>query len=310
MTKRLLFLNADAGAGSGGSSDPAAGAAITGDAPASSSTHGSILGGAPAAASTPSGSSPWALNEKGEFADGWLDALSEDFADSKQILGQFKDPASMAKTLINQQRLLGKKGDAVLVPGEKSTPEDIAAFRAKIGVPDSSDKYPTKIDGLPQGVSIDEAKIKEFNALAHKAGLTPTQAAEIVKFDAAREAARLQGEGAAEKAAFDAQSKAVADAWGANYDRNKALAERMAQSVGLPLDTREWTPDKVVIALERAARLISEDRIVGPDASPSFQVGKVKATDIMKNPDNPHHARWASGDPETIRLVTDLIKNG
>ena len=221
--------------------DASATASVPSTPTSSPSTEGSLLGGS--ATTTPSGtssatttSSPWTLSESGEFTEGWLDRLPDDFKDSKQILGQFKDPAAMAKTLVNQQRLLGKKADAVFIPGADAPPEEIAAFRAKLGVPESADKYPTKIEGV--NVPLDEAGLKQFNELAHKSGLTPSQAQEAVKFYAGIEEQRAAQAQEALKAEYAASNKALADAWGDKYETNKAVATEWLRALVLILTAR------------------------------------------------------------------------
>lgn len=283
------------------------------DAPVASTptpAGGSLLdAGKPAETASPSPSSSW-VNEKGEFGENWLDRLPADLQDSKQILGQFKDVEGALKTLVSQQRLLGKKADAVLIPKDDASPEEVAAFRAKLGVPDSVDKYATKIGGLPEGLSLDEASVKQFNELAHKTGLTPAQAQEAVKFYASLEAQNAQNAELQAKTQYETSRKELAEAWGDKFEANKNVATRMAQTLGLDPNSKGLSDPKVVIALERAARLISDDKIVSSDSSATIQVGKSKAMDIMTNTSNPMHAKYREGDPSVTSLVSDLLKNG
>ena len=282
----------------------------------SQSTEASLLSGATTTTqsstsgtpSTTTSVSPWSLSETGEFTEGWLDRLPDDFKDSKQILGQFKDPAAMAKTLVNQQRLLGKKADAVFIPGADAPPEEIAAFRAKLGVPESADKYAVKIEGV--NVPLDEAGVKQFNELAHKSGLTPAQAQEAVKFYAGIEEQRAAQAAEAQKAEYAAANKALATAWGEKYETNKAVAIRMAQSVGLDPNSKGLSDPAVVIALERAARMIADDKIVSSDVTATMLAGKARAMDIATNEANPLHAKWLKGDKATHDLYMDLLQHG
>lgn len=254
--------------------------------------------------------SPWSLNDKGEFGEGWLDRLPEEFKDSKQILGQFKDPASMAKTLVNQQRLLGKKADAIVVPNDKSTPEEWAAFRSKIGVPENADAYTVRPNDLPEGFEWNESQAKAFNAFAHEKGLTPTQAEALMSWDAQRSAQQAQAAQQQAAAEFDAGKKALAEAWGDKFDTNMAVVKRACQVTGLDPNAKGLSDPAVVVALERFARMVSDDRIVSADATSTFMAGRAKATDIQKNPQNPLHKRYMEGDPEINQQVIDLIKNG
>jgi hypothetical protein len=254
--------------------------------------------------------SPWALNEKGEFGEGWLDRLPEEFKDSKQILGQFKDPTAMAKTLINQQRLLGKKADAIVVPNDKSTPEEWAAFRSKIGVPENADAYAVRPSNLPEGFEWNESQAKEFNAFAHEKGLTPAQAEALMSWDAQREAQKAQAQQAQAAAEYDTGKKALAELWGEKFDVEMAVTKRAVQVGGGDANSKGFGDPEVVKVINRLARLVSDDKIVNSDSTATFMAGKAKGIDIIKNPDNPYHKRYMDGDQEINRLVLDLIKNG
>jgi hypothetical protein len=274
---------------------------------------GATTGGTTSPAATNSDASPWSLNEKGQFGEGWLDRLPEEFADSKQILGQFKDPAAMAKTLINQQRLLGKKADAVIVPNEKSTPEEWQAFRSKIGIPENADAYAVKPKDLPQGVEWNqqaEAQAKEFNTFAHEKGLTPAQAEALLSWDIQRGMQAAQQAEAQAKAEYENNKKALAEAWGDKFDTNMAVVKRACQVTGLDPNSKGLSDPAVVVALERFARMVSDDKIVSSDSTSTFMAGKAKGIDIIKNPQNPYHQRYMAGDQEINKLVLDLIKNG
>jgi len=300
-------------------SDATASASVPATPTSSPDMGGSLLGGSETpkttgstettSASTTGSSSPW-LNESGEFTEGWLDRLPEDFKDSKQILGQFKDINGALKTLVNQQKLLGKKAEAILVPKDDASPEEIAAFRAKLGVPDNVDAYPVKPKDLPQGMEWNEAQAKEFNAVAHEAGITPAQAEKLMTKYAAFEAAKAQEAQMQQKAEFDNAKKTLAEAWGDKFETNKAVATRMAQSLGLDPNTKGLSDPAVVVALERAARMVSDDKIVSSDVAATMQAGKARAMDIMTNPQNPLYTKYQKGDKGTADLVFDLLQHG
>ena len=271
---------------------------------------GSLLGGTPPTANG-GGNAPAPIaglfKETGDFADGWLNKLPEEFKDAHQILGQFKDMNGVLKSLVNQQRLLGKKGDAVQPLTDKSTPEEIAEYRKKMGIPESVEKYPTKYEGM----ELAEDALKEFNGIAHKLNLSPAQVSEVVKYYAGIEAKAGEAAAKAKQEEFSRMQKTLADAWGEGeaFNRNKAQVERMALTVGLPTDTDQWTPDKVCIALQRAANLVSNDKLVSADSAPTMQTGKAKANSIMFDTTNPLHAKWQEGDKATVALIEDLLKN-
>jgi len=269
-------------------------------------TTGNTETTSPTSTASSSKSSAW-TTESGDFTEGWLDRLPDDLKDSAQILGQFKDLKGALKTLVNQQKLLGKKANAVMIPGENATAEEIADYRAKIGVPDSVDKYPVKPSELPEGMTWDEAKAKDYNAFAYELGLTAKQAEAHLAYEAKRAAAAYEQEQLKLKADYDAGMKTLADAWENKFETNKAIAIRKAQSLGLDLNSPGLKDPNVVIALHRAAMDSSDDKIVSGDVAATQFVGRASAMDIMNNPKNSLYADYKAGKTEVAKLVNNLL---
>jgi hypothetical protein len=257
----------------------------------------------------PSPNSPW-VNEKGEFAEGWLDRLPKDLADSKQILGQFKDINGVLKTLTSQQKMLGKKADAILIPDEKASPEEKAAFLRKLGVPESPEAYQLRPKDLPAGYEWDDNVAKEFNTVAHEAGVTPAQMDKIMAKYAAFESHKAEAAATQLKAEMEAGRKTLAEAWGDKYDVELSVARRAAQVAGVDVNSKGFSDPSVVLAFNRLARMMSDDKIVNSDTAGTMMAGKARAMDIMTNPSNTLYKKYTSGDKETATLVADLLKNG
>jgi hypothetical protein len=254
-------------------------------------------------------SSPW-VNDKGEFSEGWLDRLPKELAEHKQILGQFKDIDGALKTLVSQQKMLGKKADAILIPDDKATPEEKAAFLKKLGVPESPDAYQLRPKDLPAGFEWDENMAKEFNTLAHQNGITPKQMDALMGRYAALESQRAEAAASQQKSEMEAGRKALAEAWGDKYDVELSVARRAAQVAGVDVNSKGFSDPSVVLAFNRLARMMSDDKIVNSDTAGTMMAGKARAMDIMTNPSNPLHGKYASGDKTTADLVSDLLKNG
>jgi hypothetical protein len=255
------------------------------------------------------------VNDKGEFGEGWLDRLGDEFKDGKQILSRFKTLPEALKSLVSSQKLLGKKSDAVVIPGADATPEEKADFLKRLGRPDSPDAYPTKPKELPEGFQWDESIAKDFNKLAHEAGILPHQMEAIIEKYAEIEINRTKE--AAEKAVqeFQAGKKALAEAWGDKVETNTQTAIRMAKTVGLDLNTPGLSDPNVVKALERAASMVSDSTLVPMDSVATSQPGKMRANDIITNPANPQYAAYqgkqgVEAQQKARDLILDLLKNG
>ena len=254
-------------------------------------------------------SSPW-VNDKGEFSEGWLDRLPKELSEHKQILGQFKDIDGALKTLVSQQKMLGKKADAVLIPDEKATPEERSAFLKKLGVPESPEAYQLRPKDLPAGLEWDENVAKDLNTVAHQNGITPKAMDALMARYAAHESQKAEAAASQQKAEMEAGRKALAEAWGDKFDIELSVSRRAAQVVGVDVNSKGFSDPSVVLAFNRLARMMSDDKIVNSDTAGTMMAGKARAMDIMTNASNPLHGKYASGDKETATLVSDLLKNG
>ncbi len=111
------------------------------------------------------------VNPDGTFAEGWANNLPEDSAAYKDTLSKYKSVPDMAKALANANALIGKK---LGVPNEKSSPEEVAAFRRSLGVPDTIDEYKFAPDALPEGMTWDDNNVKNYAEIAHKHNIPPS----------------------------------------------------------------------------------------------------------------------------------------
>jgi hypothetical protein len=168
-------------------------------------------------------------------AEDWRASLEEDMAKRAQ---KFASPADLAKSYFELESRLGK---SVVLPGKNASEEEIAAFRKRLGVPDSADGYTLP---LPEEVVSDEgamARLNAFREKMHKAGATPAsvQAAyetyqEMVS--AASEERTAAMEAAREKAEADLRKE-----WrGQEFDRNVSYAQRALQSFDGDKTFQSW----------------------------------------------------------------------
>lgn len=275
--------------------------------PPAPTSNGTAMSGPLQEGGSSASSSTAYLDAEGKFTEGWLDRL-KGFDDSKQILGQFKDIDGVFKTLVSQQRLLGKKADAVIVPNEKSSPEEWAEFNKRMGVPDSPDKYAARPASVPKDMEWDEGAAKQINATAHKLGITPKQMEALAGEYAKWEMTRSESLAQQEAKQIEEGRKTLAEEWGDKFDINISKAKRLVQLGGGDLNDPGLTSPGVVRMLARIADTLSDDKLVSSDSAATMMVGKTRAFDIMKNPQNPLHQRYASGDREIADLVTDLLK--
>lgn len=217
---------APAGGDGGAAAVAAAAAAATASAPAS----GGQTSGTPA----PAANDKWFSGIADENVRTWVEAKG------------FTDANAAVASAYNLEKLLGfdRAGRTLVVPDEKSTPEQVAAFRTKIGVPEKPDGYGIK---APEGQ--DGTFANFISEAMHKAGIPAKAAQDLVK--AYGEFGEQQQKAANE--AFERTSatefEGMKTEWGKAYDQNIELAKRAAAQF-IPGD--QAARGKVMDAMERA----------------------------------------------------------
>lgn len=236
---RLYEQAGDAGSGgAGGAGAGGAGAAGAGGAGAGAGAAGGGAGAGGAGTPPPSLDLRSYLNDRGEFTkEGWAKAYG--LPDS--IEAKFKTFDGFAKSYVNLEKMLGAQGK-VAVPSEHSSPEEWEAFFQKVGRPHKPEEYQLKVDDKLKAAGIDEKVLGEYQAVAHKLGLTQKQMAELTAFHFGKVGASLES---AQQQVLQQKEAAIGELkkeWGANYDANLQAAERGAAIVGIGKEVFQADP--------------------------------------------------------------------
>lgn len=204
----MTLLTGESAAGQTAAADPAAGNSDGGAAAAGTTTApATVVGGTSGvpASGTSAGTD-------------WRTGLSAEFKDN-QLLGNFKSLDSMVKSYLHQNQLVGKKG--VIVPGEKASDEERAAFWDQIGRP-ALDKYDIN---KPEGADIPDEVLTMLKAEAFKIGVLPKQAEALLKWN---HDLNTQSEAQVAKELADEAATQLSDLkkeWGQGFDKNVANAQ-------------------------------------------------------------------------------------
>jgi hypothetical protein len=165
----------------------------------------------------------------------WRAALPEELREDgtlKNFKGEkWEDVGpALAKSLVETKKLVG---GSLRIPGPDAKPGEVAAFRAKLGVPSTPDEYEIQRPELPEGFTWNETQEKQFKGIAHAIGLTPAQVQKIIEFEGQRQLALAD---TVTQVQAEARAKGEAElrkAWGpAQYDRNMALAKTALRRFG------------------------------------------------------------------------------
>jgi hypothetical protein len=104
---------------------------------------------------------------------GWMASLP-DAHKSNARFAQFKEPAQVWDKF---DKLLQADGKMTVIPDDNATDEERAAFYAKLGRPETPDKYDfAKPDDFPDAILYSKDSETAFKAIAHEVGMTKKQA--------------------------------------------------------------------------------------------------------------------------------------
>ena len=206
--------------------------------------------------------SPWTwAAEDGTFSQGWHDKLPDGLKGDPS-LAVFQSLPQLAKAYKETKSMVGKR---TAPPTEKSTPEEVAAWRALMGAPESPDDYGTlKPDDIPDQMWSPEIEA-EAKALAHKYHLPPAVLKEFAALNSKGTKAAYEREIAAAKQSLDEGRAKLRAEWGENFDRNKARALAVAGALGIPEDHSIFMdhPDILTKFAAGAQTFLGGDAIVG-----------------------------------------------
>ena len=247
--------------------------------------------------------------EQPAVAKTWKEAISEEFRNDPNI-EKFTEIDALAKSYINATRMIGQ--DKVAVPNENSTEDQWNEVYAKLGRPESADKY--KLEAKSDVVPIDEGAIKQFAENAHKLGLNNKQAQGILEFY------KNSMEGTAQQSKIDtetAQANAeqqLRQEWGKTFEENVKKAGSVAKAnlgvevldMQLKDGTRLGDHPDIIKGFAKIADMMSEDTIVATE-SENVDQGKDIEQEISKIMNDRTGPYWNKGHPDHDKIVQQVF---
>ena len=239
----------------------------------------------------------------------WKDSISEQYRADPNI-EKFTEIDALAKSYINATKMIGQ--DKVAIPNNNSTDDQWNEVYAKLGRPESADKY--ALDVKSEIVNLDEGAIKSFTENAHQLGLNNKQAQGILEFY------KNNMEGTAQQAKIDtetAQAQAeqqLRQEWGRDFESKVKQAGALAKAnmdanvldMTLSNGTRLGDHPEVIRGFAKIASMMQEDKIV---ATESENVDTTKDLEseisaIMNDKNHPYHIK---GHPDHDKSVQQLL---
>ena len=238
----------------------------------------------------------------------WKDSISEAYRNDPNI-EKFTEIDALAKSYINATKMIGQ--DKVVIPTNNSTEEHWDEVYAKLGRPESADKY--SLDAKSEVVNLDETAIKSFAEQSHKLGLNNKQAQGILEFY------KNNMEGMAHQAKVDTETaqaqstQELRQEWGREFDANIKKAGALAKANMNPeiLDMqlkdgmRLGDHPEIIKGFAKIAGMMSEDKIVSTESenvSSNTDV-ETEISDIMNNKDGPY---WNKSHPDHDKMVQQV----
>jgi len=165
-------------------------------------------------------------DDKGNLKDGWFEQFEE--IKDNPSMKNFKSLEGLAKSLINANKMVGKK----LAPGEFVSDEHKKEFYQSLGVPEKAEDYGlTKPEGHPEDMPYSQEQVDWFANKALEYNLTPEQAQGLRNdfYQLQRDAwekgtSGLEGE-------IKAQQEELRQEWGADYEKNLEIGSLALEKI-------------------------------------------------------------------------------
>ena len=238
----------------------------------------------------------------------WKDSISEEYRADPSI-EKFTEIDALAKSYINATKMIGQ--DKIVIPTKNSGQEAWDEAYAKLGRPESADKY--ALDVKSDVVPFDETAIKSFAEQSHKLGLNNKQAQGILEFY------KNNMEGSAQQAKIDtetAQSQAeqqLRQEWGRDFEGKVKQAGALAKAninpevldMTLSNGTRLGDHPEIIKGFAKIAGMMSEDKIVSTESENVNTVADIETeiSAITNDTDGPY---WNKQHPDHDKVVQQV----
>ena len=234
----------------------------------------------------------------------WKASLSDEIRGEKS-LENISDIESLAKSFVHAQKLVG--ADKIPVPNKFATDKDWDEVYKKLGRPETADGYKFDVK------DVNQEGLKAFKEQAHKMGLLPHQANEMVKWYQTNETATNDAKDqVAEKARTESITN-LKQEFGLAFDQKLKAASAMAKQyvaaevLDAPMADGSKLGDNpaIIKAFANLAEKMGEDKFVNP-SGPTYmtpkqidkQIGELTA---------PNSAYWDKNHPNHQTAVDEVL---
>jgi hypothetical protein len=217
-----------------------------------------------------------------------------------------------------------------LPAGKNDTPEYWSQVFDKLGRPKDPDGYQVKLPGedkIPEGIEINEERLKGFKKLAHEVGLLPGQVQKLIDWHMGEVLKDYQAFSADSEKAYEAGVAAMRERFGAKADEMVDVANRVLKTFGgspeeISLIAENYGNDPLITGLLAQIGVSMRESSLVRGERPSFDLNandaKLRKQDILSNKQNPlneayfnkRHPRHEEAVKEVMRLNEVLSMGG
>lgn len=213
----------------------------------------------------------------------WRDQFLPEHLRNEPFFSRFDSPEKFAESALNAHRFVGRKLSDIPVDKlrEMFSPEEIAQYHQARGIPENPDGY--EISGLPEEITkipqVQKA-ITDFKGLAHKLGMSPDVAQELVKFE------------------YQLHQNAMEEAKQQNF-------ASLSQTYGRNLEGADRVATEAVRALG-GQELVDYMKQTGLAMNPKIFGAFVKLGQMMQNDRVPLANTTSGGGDSAIQIKTEI----
>jgi hypothetical protein len=227
-----------------------------------------------------------------EPADDWRAAIKD--PDARKLAESSTDIDHLAKRALDMRKKLSA---AIVKPGEDAPPEDVAAYRKALGIPEEASAY--EFPDLPEGMEMTEA-VEQSRAVwaerFHNLEISATAAKELARMVNEDALAAMKAEiEADEKNAEEAEAALRAEWKGDDYDRNVEYKKRaVAEMFGEDLEAVRQ------LQLKNGRFALDDPRILKAFAKVGREMDEGSLGDVMTDADRDRTQTELAGITEGI----------
>ena len=213
------------------------------------------------------------LDDKGQWKQGWTQALPEHMKPFDGTLGKYPNPMEALNALGHATKKLSQK-DITGPPPADAPPEVVSAHQAKVramtGAPDKPEGYGLKApENMPEGMQWNQGFADTVTAIAHKHAASPALLQELAAAHNANIAELIGNSQQAQQAQTQEAIAELNKEWGANAATTWQEAKRGIAILGGNPEADSYSVQDIMRMALNADKAFREDKglISGGDTS-------------------------------------------